>query len=168
MNDCILFKCSFALHNIQCKTFGAKIQKFGPFHLIRSVDGAWQRKIFCPQMPLMDLTHPSKIRLECEKDWCISCQPTKLTQVRTVMCHGVWKLPKKSHFTTCQIDCCGQTVLPVIFKRTKIGEKIPKFKWDILINFQTMWKGSSVIGSNIRSQEFSFFPWLLKSSKKEP
>ena len=28
------------------------------------------------------------------------------------------------------------------------------------------WKGSSVIGSNIRSQEFSFFPWLLKSSKK--
>ena len=57
-----------------------------------------------------------------------------------------------------KIEGCGQTVLLVIFKRTKIGEKMPKFKWDILINFQTMWKGSSVIGSNIRSQEFSFFP----------
>ena len=57
-----------------------------------------------------------------------------------------------------KIEGCGQTVLPVIFKRTKIGEKIPKFKWDILTNFQTMWKGSGVIGSNIRSQEFSFFP----------
>ena len=121
-------------------------------------------------MPLMDLTHPSKIRLECEKDWCISCQPTKLTQVRMVMYHGVWKLQKSLILQHYKIEGCGQTVLlPVIFKRTKIGEKIPKFKNSnetFLLIFKQCGKAQVLLVATYVLRSFLFFPWLLKSSKK--
>ena len=42
-------------------------------------------------------------------------------------------------------EACGQTVLPdrsvLIGQKLVEKAKIPKFKWDILSNFQTMYEG---------------------------
>ena len=51
-------------------------------------------------------------------------------------------------------EAWGQTVLPDIFKRTKIGGKCQKFKCDILSPFQTMCKIVNKSSEDLKSKNF--------------
>ena len=46
-------------------------------------------------------------------------------------------------------EACGQTVLPdrsiLIWQKLAKNAKIEKFKWDILVDFQTMWRRPLVV-----------------------